>query len=78
MSGLPTKPATANIESGVVLTQKEKTAIKNFLIHSFGPRVGINFRVNQDLVGGLKIQIGDWIIDSSLKSQLEQLSHILS
>jgi F0F1-type ATP synthase delta subunit len=33
--------------------------------------------VNTALLGGLKIQVGDWIVDTSLKSQLDQMATIL-
>ena len=71
------KQKVAHIESTVPLTDMEKNAIKRTLAHHIDHEVTLECVVNNTLLGGLKIQIGDWIIDTSLKSQLDQMATIL-
>ena len=39
MPGSQTKEIMATVESAIALTQKEKNAIKSFLLRHFGPKV---------------------------------------
>ena len=43
------------------------------LAKRLGRRVKLNFEVDQDLIGGAVIRAGDWVVDGSVKAQLEQL-----
>ena len=72
------KQKVARVESALALTQTEKDTIKSALVHHLGHEVGLECSINTNLLGGLKNQIGDWIVDTSLKSQLDQMATVLT
>lgn len=43
-----------------------------------GRKVELAFEVDHDLIGGAKVRAGDWVIDGSVRAQLEQLVGALS
>ena len=67
----------ATITSVVVLSESEKSTIARVLRNILEHDVECRFIINPDLLGGMKIQVADWIVDSSLSSQLESLSQLL-
>ncbi len=71
------KQKIAHIESAIQLSQTEKTLIEKTLVHHIGHDVELDCQINAEVLGGIRIQIGDWIIDTSLKSQLEQMATVL-
>jgi ATP synthase F1 delta subunit len=71
------KQKVAHVESALILTEAEKDAIERALIRHLGHEVQLECVVSPNLLGGLKIQIGDWVVDTSLKSQLDQMATIL-
>ena len=58
-----TSPFTMDIEDRDSLV-KELSDITN-------KKININFSVNKELIGGLKIKMDDMLFDSSLKTKLE-------
>ena len=64
----------ALVESSVVLTPKERQSIQRLLLEIVGHGVTLDCRVNPHLLGGLRIQVGDWIVDTSWKTHLEQMA----
>ncbi len=71
------KEKVAKIESGVELNPKEEKAIGAFLERLIGHPVALRCHVNPHVLGGLKIQVGDWVVDTTLSNQLHQLSEVL-
>lgn len=71
------KEKVAKIESSVELTPKEKKAIGSFLEKLIGHSVTLHCHTNPHVLGGLRIQVGDWIVDTTLSNQLNQLSEVL-
>lgn len=69
---------TANVTSAVTLTSAEKTALTKIISGHVGHEITLKTNVNPEIGGGLKIQVGDWIIDASLEGQLAQLSQSLT
>ena len=53
-----------------------KGAIERFVL-SKNPRAALEFRENPDLIAGLKISIGDFVCENSIKMKLEDLAHSL-
>lgn len=66
----------AVITSAINLSDENKDKIINKLTHKLGKNVIAEWVVNEDIVGGLLIQIDDNIIDTSVKNKLEKLSKI--
>ena len=71
MSGLKGE-MSATITSAKVLKEELKH-IKDKLKDKFSSEFNINTIVDETLIGGLKIQVGSQMIDSSIKNQLQTL-----
>lgn len=71
------KEKTAQVTSSITLTDPEKNSLARVLSGLLGHEVALVCSVDQSLVAGIRIQIGDWIVDTSLKSQLEQMATVL-
>lgn len=69
---------TAEVTSAVVLTDAQITALKATLKDSAGKDVSLNARIDPSLLGGLVVKIGSRMIDSSLKTKLQNLKVTLS
>jgi len=44
----------------------------------FGKKIDANVSVDSELIGGIKIIVGDTVIDASVKGQLQNLAYTLS
>jgi len=71
------KERIATVTSVVVLTESEKTSVKRVLHTILAHDVECRFVLDTDLLGGLKIQVADWIVDTSLSGQLAALTQTL-
>ena len=63
----------ATITSAKDLSEKEIKDIKGQLKDKFNSDFNIKIIVDKSLIGGLKIQVGSQMIDSSIKNQLQLL-----
>lgn len=63
----------AEISSATKLSDTELNEIKAQLEASFKKKVELSNSVDESLIAGLKIQISDKVIDSSLKTKIKQL-----
>lgn len=73
----------AGIVRGRITTAKElSTSEREDLVRrlerSSGKKIRATFAVDESLIGGAKVQIGDRLIDSSLKAQLAELERELA
>lgn len=67
----------ARVTSVVALSQTEKSQVDQMIDALLGHNVECSFSVNPSLLGGLRIQVADWVIDTSLESQLTMLTRSL-
>lgn len=65
--------ATADVVSADALTQAQVKELKTALKTALGRDVEIRTEVREELIGGLIVQVGSRMFDSSLKSKLEGL-----
>lgn len=72
------KEKTAIVESVVPLTVKERGDIVRMLSRLLTHTVTIECKTNRELLGGLRMVVGDWIVDTSLKSQIHAMQERLS
>ena len=63
----------AEIKSAKNLTQDEISKITQELTNNFKSEIKLNYTHDQSLIGGLVIQIGSTMIDTSIKKKLQQL-----
>jgi F0F1-type ATP synthase delta subunit len=60
------------VESAIALTDTDKQAVLSTL--SSKPHTGeIQFKVNPELIGGLRITYGDQVMDTSIQSKLRKI-----
>ncbi|HQT81816.1 MAG: hypothetical protein B7Z60_06570 [Ferrovum sp. 37-45-19] len=67
----------AVVESAFAMSDSEKTALQQDLQKKFGRKVQAEVLVKPELMGGIKIIIGDVVIDGSVKAKLEQMTAAL-
>ncbi len=72
-SGLAGVTGEAQVDSAVPLTPDEQARVKSELALT-----QVNFRVDPKLLGGLRVRVGDKVVDGSVAGQLEALHASLS
>ena len=63
----------AEIRSAKKLTQEEITKITDELSKNFNSKIKLNYNHEQSLIGGLVVQVGSTMIDTSIKKKLQQI-----
>ncbi len=72
------KERQAIVESPVKLSADEERSIEQILARVSGHDVSLETRIEPDLIAGIRIQMGDWVMDTSMKSELHMMSALLS
>jgi F-type H+-transporting ATPase subunit delta len=67
----------AEVETAYPLAPEMRERILESLAKTTGHRVAISEKTNPELLGGLRIRIGDRILDASIAGRLEQLKQRL-
>lgn len=67
------KRIQAVVFSAFEATEEQKNKLKAALNAKYNAEVDIDFKLDPSLIGGIKIKVGDWIIDGSAASQLKAL-----
>ena len=62
----------AYLISSKELSQIELSAISDDLTKSVGSKVKFDYKVDHGLIGGLKLQLGSFMIDTSIKNKLKK------
>ncbi len=62
----------ASLISSKELTQNELAEISKDLSKSINKTLKFNYKVDEELIGGLKLQIGSYMIDTSIKNKLKK------
>lgn len=69
---------TGLVESAVKLDEKTYIAIKLELEKRFSTKLDLEQEVNPDLIGGLRVRIGNTVIDGTIEGQLSKLGNSLA
>ena len=64
---------SAKLRSSKELNETEISNIKNELSKNFGSNVNLKYNYDPNLIGGLIIQVGSVMIDTSIKNKLQQI-----
>ncbi len=67
----------ATVESAVKLSAEEERQIERILAKVSGHDVTIETRVEPSLIAGIRIQMADWVMDTSMKSELHNMALLL-
>ena len=62
----------ASLISSKELSSNELNEISNDLSKSMGSKIKFNYKVDKELIGGLKLQLGSFMIDTSIKNKLKK------
>ncbi len=65
----------AEISSAKELSESEINNIKDELSKNFSSKIKLNYNFDPDLIGGLVIQVGSTMIDTSIKNKLKQIEN---
>ena len=64
---------SASVESAVDLTEGQKQSVSDSLSRMKGSDVAVEFTQNAELIGGMRVKIGDDVFDGSVKTRLTRL-----
>ncbi len=62
-----------NVTSAVPLTDEQQDRLRHQLREQFRREPILHTRVDPDLLGGLVVQVGDWVWDASARTQLAEI-----
>jgi F-type H+-transporting ATPase subunit delta len=62
------------VESASVLSATEGQRISTGLAKDYGDKLTIQYKTTPELLGGLRIKVGDDVFDGSVKGRLDRLS----
>lgn len=64
---------TAEVVTTFPLTDAQRTSFINLIANSTGKKVELKEKIDQDIIGGFVLKIGDRMVDQSVKSKLQKL-----
>lgn len=64
------------VESAVELDPASQMRVQSSLAQKYGDDLSFDYRVNPDLIGGLKVRVGNDVWDGSVKGRLDRLSQV--
>ena len=65
----------AQIKSAKQLSETEINKITDELSNNFKSKINLNYKYDQSLIGGLIMQVGSTMIDTSIKNKLQQIEN---
>lgn len=73
------KIGTAYVTSATPLTDQQKSDVEKRLLETTQyESFRMNYKVDEELIGGMVIQIGDRVVDSSIRTKLNRMARDLS
>ena len=67
----------ASLVSSKNLTSEELNILNKELSQTMGTPISFDFKVDENLIGGMKVQIGSLMIDTSIKNKLKKYEQIM-
>ena len=64
---------SAHVESAVALNDTQQQTVRDGLSRLKGSEVAVEFEQNADLIGGMRVRLGDDVFDSSVRTRLTRL-----
>ena len=62
-----------NVTSAAPLTDEQQDRLRHQLREQFHREPILHARVDPDLLGGLVVQVGDWVWDASVRTQVDEI-----
>ena len=63
----------AELTAAKNMSKDEINNVKNDLVKSFDSKINLNFKSDPSLIGGLIIQVGSIMVDTSIKNKLKKI-----
>jgi F-type H+-transporting ATPase subunit b len=67
-------PDTALVVSAHRLSDKQREQLEQVLMSVVGPEVKVQFEKNSELLAGVRISVGAWVLGANLRDELEGFS----
>ena len=77
MSAREANKEVAEVRSAVPLTADQRDRLTKALNEATGKQVEVKVVIDPSVLGGIVAQVGDTVIDGSVRSRLEQLKNVL-
>jgi F-type H+-transporting ATPase subunit delta len=65
----------AELKSAKNLSSDEITKITELLTKNFSSKIKLNYKHDESLIGGLVVQVGSTMVDTSIKNKLQQIEN---
>ena len=65
----------AELKSAKKLSNEEILKITNELAKNFSSKIKLNYKHDESLIGGLIVQVGSTMVDTSIKNKLQQIEN---
>ena len=65
----------AELKSAKNLSSDEITKITELLTKNFSSKIKLNYKHDKSLIGGLVVQVGSTMVDTSIKNKLQQIEN---
>ena len=65
----------AELKSAKELSNEEIAKITEELIKNFNSKIKLNYKHDKSLIGGLVVQVGSTMVDTSIKNKLQQIEN---
>lgn len=65
---------TVLVESATELDETARARVVNGLAKDYGEHLTVDYKVNPELLGGLRIRVGDDVLDGSVRGRLDRLA----
>ena len=65
----------AELKSAKELSNEEIANIREELTKNFNSKIKLNYKHDESLIGGLGVQVGSTMVDTSLKNKLQQIEN---
>ncbi len=72
------KESQAIVETAVALDDQEKKELTDMLASMFGHPMTLVEKVTPEVLAGIRIQVADWIVDTTYRTQLQTMSVLLA
>ena len=75
---LELEASQAKVESAVEIDEKTRSSLEADLKKKYGSELSVDYAINEELIGGMRVRVGSDVWDSTVKTRLERLSLALS
>ena len=65
----------AELRSAKNLSSEEIAKITELLTLNFSSKIKLNYKYDESLIGGLVVQVGSTMVDTSIKNKLQQIEN---